>query len=92
MPATITTNHQWRDFVYRSDVPADVLASEFDWTNDEDFDGFFRYRGEWYHLSMFEWRNSIPGFDGIHCDSFYSGVVIKVSADGEQYKVGTLIA
>lgn len=27
--ANVKTNNQWRDFVYRADVPAKVLAGQF---------------------------------------------------------------
>ena len=84
----ITTNNQWRDFSYRQDVPESVLKSEFDWTDSGD--GFFRYRGYWYHLSMFM-KTAIEGWHGIHNDSAFSGVLIQVSDDGEQYKIATVI-
>lgn len=94
---TITTNNHWRDFVYRWDVPKKVLADQFDWTNDAyekdgDYsDGFIQYRGHWYHLADFM-TTPLDGWDGIATDSFFSGVVIKLSSDGEQYKIGLLIS
>jgi hypothetical protein len=87
----VTTNNHWRDFSYRYEVPADVLVSEFDWLDEDDQDGFFRYRGVWYHLSMFL-RTTIKGWHGIHNDSMFSGVLIEVSSDGEQYRIGTVIS
>jgi hypothetical protein len=87
----ITTNNQWRDFLYRYEVPDEVLKGEFDWLDEDDQDGFFRYRGVWYHLSMFM-RTAIEGWQGIHNDSMFSGVLIEVSRDGEQYRVGTVIS
>jgi hypothetical protein len=92
MTITIKTNRQWRDLVYRSDVPADVLASEFDYQDAEDvLDGFFRYRGHWYHLDQFMPAPiaTIAGWDGYASDSYFSGIVIKLSRDGERIKVGT---
>jgi hypothetical protein len=98
---TITTDNKWRDFVYRADVPKAILESDFDYQDeDEALDGFFKYRGVWYHLDMFTrlegpWENGSLGAMGWHAyhgDSFYSGVVIKVSRDGERFKVGTYIA
>jgi hypothetical protein len=85
----ITTNNQWRDFAYRQDVPESVLNSEFDWTDSDD--GFFQYRGCWYHISMFM-KTAIEEWHGIHNDSAFSGVLIQVSDDGEQYKIATIIA
>lgn len=90
----ITTNRQWRAFKSRDEVPAKVLASQFDWTNEAheksgDYsDGFLEYRGVWYHLADFT-RGGIPGWDGAHGDSFFSGVVIRLSKDGEAYQIGT---
>lgn len=52
------------------------------------FDGFFCYRGVWYSLDQFE-RRDLDGWDGARCDSFFSGVLIKVDSDGERYQVGT---
>lgn len=31
------------------------------------------------------------GWDGYHGDSYFSGIVIKLSPDGEQYQVGKYI-
>lgn len=91
MPTIIRTNHHWRPFLYRTEVPDAVLASEFDWTDPgDDIDGFFRYRGAWYHLSEFLREDSIPGFHGFHGDSYFSGVAVAVSDDGERYKVATV--
>lgn len=90
MAVQITTNHQWHNFVCREDVPIKVLCRDFQWCGEQDY--FFCYRRRWYHLSEFEYREKIPYFDAIHLDSFYSGVVIAVSNDCEQYKVGTLIS
>lgn len=86
---TIKTNHHWREFTYRSDVPADILKSEFDWTDEEDdVDGFFCYRDCWYHLNLFM-RGAPEGWDGAHGDSYFSGTLIKLSDDGETFQVGT---
>jgi hypothetical protein len=87
----VTTNNHWRDFLYRYEVPAGVLVSEFDWLDRDEQDGFFRYRGVWYHLSMFL-RTAIEGWDGIYNDSMFSGVLIEVSSDAEQYRIGTAIS
>lgn len=95
----IKTDNIWWDFVYRTDVPKRILESESFWmgssdeeSDEEYFDGFLFYKGSWYHLSMFE-RTSGKlkdlGWDGYIGDSYFSGVVIKWSSDGERYKIGT---
>tara|TARA_R100000656_G_scaffold104176_4_gene76408 strand:- start:5062 stop:5364 length:303 start_codon:yes stop_codon:yes gene_type:complete len=93
----ITTNHQWRDFVYHYDVPAEVLADQFDYHDPEEVhDGYFCYRGHWYHLDQFtripKGSDMLDKWDGAHADGFFCGVVVKLSDDGEQFKVGTYIA
>jgi hypothetical protein len=95
MATEIKTNRHWREFVYRWEVPEDVLRDEFDWTDEDTIDGFFCYRGFWYHLSQFVLvpeQSELSEWHGIHHDSFFSGVVVKVSNDGERYRVGTVIA
>lgn len=96
---TIKTNNHWREFAYRDDVPDDVLASQFDWTNKAheehgDYsDGFLQYKGHWYHLDDFM-RFSSPGhpfteWHGYSSDTFFSGVLIRLSDDGERYQIAT---
>lgn len=94
MTVTIKTNRNWRKFSYRSEVPAKVLESQFSHLSDDNdaFDNFFQYRGTWYHLSDFLGASDMPelkGWDGYSSDSYFSGVVVKVSRNGERYKVGT---
>lgn len=96
---TVTTDHKWKNFKYHHEVPAKVLAEDLSWTteNEDDyFDGFFRYRRRWYHISEFmTWTSgSTPfkGWDGYSGDSCFSAVLIKLSKDGEQYQVGTYIS
>jgi hypothetical protein len=92
---TITTNCRWRNLAYRSEVPAKVLADQFAHLTEEDggLDGFFCYRGHWYHTSDFIVTSGpLAGWHGYHGDSFYSGVVIRLHKDGEQYMVGTYLA
>jgi hypothetical protein len=93
---TIKTNRRWRNLAYRSDVPAKVLADQFAHLSEEDgLDGFLCYRGHWYHTSDFmAVGNGSPlaGWQGYHGDSFYSGVVIRLHRDNEQYQVGTYLA
>lgn len=92
----VTSNHQWRDFSYRHEVPQEVLDDEFDYQDeDEVFDGYFFYKGSWYHLDQFMAvpRGMFLGdWDGYLNDSMFSGVVIRVSDDGEQYQVGYFVS
>lgn len=89
----IQTDHKWKPFRYRNEVPSRVLADQFDYL-DEDMgcDGFFRYRNRWYHIDGFmrvSDNSPFKGWEGYSSDSFFSGVLLRVSADGERYMVGT---
>jgi hypothetical protein len=91
---TIKTNHAYRNLVYRADVPEAVLTSQFDYQDPEEtLDGFFQYRGQWYHLDGFmrvvEGNDALSAWDGYASDSAFSGVLIKLSRDGERVMVGT---
>lgn len=89
---TILTDHKWRNFKYDYEVPKRILANEFDYQDrDETSDGFFRYRRSWYHIDQFM-QSTNPEFKEWHGylnHSFFSGVLIKLSSDGEQYQVAT---
>lgn len=92
----VRTNGHRRLFVYRHDVPVEVLEDDLDWTDENDVDGFFCYRGVWYHLSQFirlpERAPMLAGWHGYHADSFFSGVVLRTTDDGEAYQVGTFFS
>jgi hypothetical protein len=84
----VKTNHHWRQFVYRTDVPDSILNGDLDWTNEEDSDWYLQYRGVWYHLSQF--MHGGPWGDGFHADTFFSGVAIRLSKDCEEYQIATV--
>jgi hypothetical protein len=97
MLSIITNNHD-RHFLYIYDVPQSV-QTYFDHLDDDSAsDGWIHYRGFWYHLSDFMRVGSqVPGndpfsdWDGYASDSYFSGVLIKVSDDGESYRIATYI-
>lgn len=98
----ITTNNHWRNFRYSYEVPEKVFA-EFDWlSEDESIDGWISYKGQWLHLSQFmrgEYRTTdmrredgdamLRNWHGYCPDTYFSGVLIRVSEDGEQYQIAT---
>ncbi len=92
--AHVKTDRKWHDFVYRYDVPPKVLKSEFDWISSDEVDHFFKYHGWWYHLSQFERLPSesplAADWDGFQSTSVSTGDLIKVSTDGEKYKIGSV--
>ena len=95
MPLIIQTNNHVRFFAYRHDVPEEILQEQFDYQY-EAYTGFFSFKGHWYHLDQFMRIDSgapdaFQDWNGYHADSFYSGVLIQVSDDGETYKIATYI-
>ena len=92
----IVTNRAWREFKGGWEVPASVLERWFDWLDDasEIADGFIHYKRTWYHISQFEHRafeGELKGWHGVHCDSYSTGVLIRLSGDGEQYQIATFL-
>jgi len=94
----VRTNNVPRHFAYRYEVPASVLASDFDWLDeDEGGDNFFKYRGVWYHLSEFlrvadGGELETMGWEGYSADSFFSAVVIRVDSDLESLVCGLALS
>lgn len=93
---TVTTDNKWKQFKYGYEVPEKVLSETFDWIeDDEKTDGFFQYRKSWYHISEFlviPKDRGIGPWQAYSADSAFSAVVIQVSNNGEEYKVGTFIS
>jgi hypothetical protein len=96
---TIRTNNVPRFTVDPSELtPAERDDFDYlDWAKIDagaDSATFVRFRGELYSLDQF--RRVEPGGDfaragwhGIHNDSFFSGVLIRMSDDGEQVTLAT---
>jgi hypothetical protein len=89
----IITNHHWRNFLYGYEL-SEKERRGFDWLDEEGIDtgSFFRYRGNTYSLDEFMRSSMLPEWDGFHGDSFFSGIAIKLSEDGEQYKVALVLS
>ena len=98
MSLEIITDNKWKPFRYGNEVPKKVLDDDFDWMDEDQIgDGFFKYKGQWYHLDEFmRISKNAPApmkkWHGYLSDSFFSGVLIKVSSDGEEYIVGTYLS
>ena len=86
----ITTNNQYRPFLYWHELTSKEQG-EFDYERVEE-DTFFRYKGWVYSLSDImlcpAQAEEFKGWTGYHSDSYYSGVVIKLSDCGDMVKVG----
>jgi hypothetical protein len=100
---TIKTDNKWRNLLYGYELPK-KQRKQFDYIkSDEEFEtrNFAKYRGNYYDVGEFQLLPTIGdssgkhvvypvfrGWDGYMSDTYFSGVVIKLSSDGEQYKIG----
>jgi hypothetical protein len=88
----IKTNHQYRPTLYWFEL-TDKEKAEYDYEDAQEW-SYFRYRGWTYTMADFMRLNHddpgmpFKGWDGYHGDSYFSGVVIKISNCGEAVKVG----
>lgn len=94
---TIKTDNKWKNFLYGYEL-TEKEKKEFDWIDKDDFEGhaFLRHNNAVYSLS--EFLVTMPeelkakGWHGFASDSAFSGVAIKISRDGEQYKGAVVIS
>ena len=92
---TIKTDNKWKNFLYGYELTT-AEKKEFDWMSAEELEtsNFFRYRRQVYSLSNF--LVTMPdelktlGWHAFSADTYFSGVAVQVSQDGEQYKVATV--
>jgi len=94
---TVITNNVPRDLIYGNELTPSE-RSKFDYVDDIDAHDFIRYRGEVYDPSEFELTpqneparqelNDLSAWSGYQSDSYFSGVVIRYTADFEQVVVG----
>lgn len=97
MALTIKTNGHLRSFVNRCDVPEKILKTQFGYQDPDTCDGYFKYRNTWYHLDQVinlgiesdSTDNDLKGWHGVAGDSYFSGIVLWLSNNGEQYKIGS---
>ena len=95
MPKILTDN-KWKYFKYRYEVPQNVLDQDYDHLDEDSLDGFIKYRRNWYHISDFmlpmsQFDKEFKEWHAYLSDSFFSGILIRVSDDGEQYQIATFI-
>lgn len=93
----IVGDNKWRNILYGYELPK-KWRKEFDWIkSDEEYDTsvFVKLPGKrvrYYALSEMmvapkEFKDI--GWDGYLNDTYFSGILIKVSSDGDRYKIGT---
>ena len=89
---TIETNGHYRELVDFCDLP-EAVQIDNDWCDPEDGHMFFKYKGYWYPLSNFMRiagdDPKLTEWDGMHSESFFSGVLIKLCPYGDGVVVGS---
>lgn len=88
---TIVTNHQYRPILSSYDLPKEALKEFYHYYTEQlEQASFFKYKGIYYDLSNFMRTKSeeFKGWDGVHSDSYFSGILIKLSKDCESVIVG----
>ena len=88
---TIITNNQYRNLMYGYELTKEE-QKEFDYLDDIEDSTYFKYKGQIYSLDNFMRIENHPdkefsSYDGYHSDSYFSGVLIKLSDCGEAVKV-----
>ena len=94
---TITTNNQPRELLYLQDfseAEQQQIRSDYDWMEPDDLEcnnGFFRYHSRIYHLQDFiraSESSELKDWDGYHGDTYFSGVLVRLTKDCESVVVG----
>ena len=87
---TIKTDHKWKNFKCFYEL-SPKHKRELDWVKDETA-SVVVYKGWPFALDEFMRIDAVPDdlkdWHGIKNETFFSGVLIKVSSNGEQYQVG----
>ena len=90
---TVRTNHHDRFYLYGYEVP-DAIHADRDYLDPIDrLDKWIYYLGTYYHVSDFMRipecsEFSEAGWNGVHGESYFSGVLIALNQDGETYRIG----
>jgi hypothetical protein len=81
----ITTNNHYRNILNACDLTPKELKG-FDYLGEGE-GSFIRYKGRVWELGEFT-RTDLEGWNGINHDTYFSGVLIKLSKDSEAVKIG----
>jgi len=92
----IITNHQRREILFGYALPQQ-WRSEFDYYPNEELNDaqFFKYKNQYYDLGEFMRTPDaikLLGWHGISNDSFFSGVLIRLTDDGDAVTVARYYA
>ena len=92
MALVIKTDNKWRNILHGFELPK-KWRKEFNYMSEEDFNNgaFISYGRQIYSFDEFERASGelrAKGWDGVKHDSFFSGLVMKVSRNEEEYMIG----
>lgn len=94
----IITDHKWKNLLYGYEL-TDKEKKEFDWIDADEIDShsFFRYRKNVYSITEFMSIHATrltfdKPWNGYYSDSYFSGILIELSDDGEMYRVGLYLS
>ena len=86
----ITTDHKWKNFRDSSEVPTKVLAEDYTHLDlESEGMNFMQYKGDWYHLSDFMKTENMEPWQGMLGMSAFSCLLLEISRDTEQYRIGS---
>lgn len=91
---TVITNNQPRPVIYGHEL-TEKQALEFDYMDNIEDGSFFKYKGHVYDLGDVMRINSsdcVPtafkGYHGYVGESYFSGILVKISDCGEEVTIG----
>lgn len=101
MPITVTTNNVPRPVLDAAELTA-AERGDFDYLNwpaierGEESASFFRYLGQTYDLGELQTTaglgDALAGWDGYTSWTYFSGVAVRIVADGDAVVVGRYFA
>lgn len=85
----VVTNNIARTLVSFHDLPESAQA-EFDYVSADDrfTTRFFNYKGDWFDSHEFIRVRSFPKWHGAMSDTYFSGMLIRITDDAESVVVG----
>ena len=95
----VITNHHWRPFKYYQDFSEkeqNEIDDSYDWMSQEEREtaDWIEYRNRVYCTQDFmaDRNDRFPGWHGYLTDSFFSGLLIKLSDCGDAYKIALMLS
>ena len=94
----VVTDNKWKDLLFGYELPESVL-SDFDYIDSEELPtrSFIKYKGCYYDVGDIMrldfqrecYPEQFKGWHGYVSETFFSGILIRLSDDGEQYQIAS---